>query len=237
MLGHLPSKDNQAGGSPEVDRQGSWTYMKVLSHGKAVIVLVTIIGIAYWGKNTMAVEKAKYRVLEAQGNIELRQYEPRIVAETVVDGDFEGNEGFRRLAAYINGNNRKKESISMTAPVSQEYLSDKIAMTAPVSQEKAGEKWRITFVMPAEHSTATLPEPIDSRVRLREEPGKFMAAIRYSGTWSRENYEKHKATLVEFMLKRGLRAIGEPVWARYNPPFMPWFLRRNEVLIAYETVQ
>ena len=213
--------------------------MKVMSHGKAVIVLVIIIGITYWGKNTVAVEKAKYRVLEAQGNIELRQYEPRIVAETFVDGDFEkvGNEGFRRLAAYINGNNRKKESISMTAPVSQEYLSDKIAMTAPVSQEEAGEKWRITFVMPAEHSMATLPEPIDSRVRLREEPGKFMAAIRYSGTWSRENYEKHKAKLVEFLLKRDLRAIGEPVWARYNPPFMPWFLRRNEVLIAYEAIQ
>ena len=187
----------------------------------------------------MAIEEAKYTILEAEGKIELRQYEPRIVAETSVDGDFDevGNEGFRRLAAYINGNNRKKESISMTAPVTQEDFSGKIAMTAPVSQEKVGKRWRITFVMPAEYSMETLPEPVDSRVTLRQEAGKVMAAIRYSGTWSRKNYEKHEAILVEFMRKRGLKAIAEPVWARYNPPFMPWFLRRNEILIAYENAQ
>jgi hypothetical protein len=29
----------------------------------------------------------------------------------------------------------------------------------------------------------------------------------------------------------GFRRIGDPIWARYNPPFTPWFLRRNEILI------
>jgi hypothetical protein len=28
-----------------------------------------------------------------------------------------------------------------------------------------------------------------------------------------------------------LKAIGEPWTARYNPPFMPGFMRRNEVMI------
>jgi effector-binding domain-containing protein len=186
-----------------------------------------------WGTDTMAIEKAEYKVLEREGDIDVRQYEPHIVAVTIVEGDFEeiGNEGFRRLADYINGNNRKKQSISMTAPVTQEASSEKIAMTAPVGQERAGGKWRITFVMPNEYTMDTLPEPLDSRVTLKEEPGQLMAAIRYSGTWSRAGYEKHKAILEEFIERRGLTVIGEPVWARYNPPFLPWFLRRNEVLI------
>ena len=31
----------------------------------------------------------------------------------------------------------------------------------------------------------------------------------------------------------GYAPVGEPIWARYNPPFMPWFLRRNEILTAF----
>jgi hypothetical protein len=207
--------------------------MKVSRYGHGLITLTVIAGLALWGTNAMAIEKAKYEVLEGDGDIEMRQYEPHIVAETMVEGDFEkvGNEGFRRLADYIGGNNRTKQSISMTAPVTQEARSEKIAMTAPVGQERAGGKWRITFLMPSEYTMEDLPEPLDSRVILKEEPGRLMAAIRYSGTWSRAGYEKHKAILEEFIRRRSLTVTGEPVWARYDPPFFPWFLRRNEVLI------
>ena len=83
-----------------------------------------------FGSSADAIEKAKYRVLDSEGDFELRWYEPTIVAETLVEGYFSevGNEGFRRLAAYINGNNRKAQSISMTAPVMQEVESEKISM-------------------------------------------------------------------------------------------------------------
>ena len=187
-------------------------------------------------KSAMAIEKAKYTVVEKEDDFEIRQYDPQIVAETFVEGDLEevGNEGFRRLYAYISGENTRKQSISMTAPVRQESGSEKIAMTAPVKQEKKDNQWRITFLMPSEYTLETLPEPNDARVVLTQEPGRLMAAVKYSGTWSEEGYEENKALLEDYIQKRGLTAAGEPVWARYDPPFMPWFLRRNEVLIPIE---
>jgi len=187
-------------------------------------------------KSALAIEKAKYTVVEKEDDFEIRQYDAQIVAETSVEGDLEevGNEGFRRLYAYISGENTKKQSISMTAPVGQEVKSEKIAMTAPVKQEKKGNQWRITFLMPAEYTLETLPEPEDARVKLAQEPGRMMAAVKYSGTWSAKGYEENRALLEAYIQKRGLTKAGDPVWARYDPPFMPWFLRRNEVLIPVE---
>ena len=184
----------------------------------------------------MALEEAKYTVVMKEGSCELRQYEPHTIAETMVEGDFDkaGNEGFRRLFKYISGENQKKQSIAMTAPVSQDAGSEKIAMTAPVSQERTGGQWRIAFVMPAEYTLDTLPQPADPKVSLRQVPSRRMAAITYSGSWSRERYEKHRTLLEAFMLKKKLQPLGEPVLARYNSPFTLWFLRRNEVLIPVQ---
>jgi effector-binding domain-containing protein len=205
----------------------------------AALVLLNLLLLVFGGIEAMATEEVKYRVLESSGDFELRQYESSIVAETTVEGDFHevGNEGFRRLFDYISGKNRKKQSIPMTAPVSQEASSEKIPMTAPVNQEKMGEAWRITFFMPSTLTMETLPEPLDPRVKLMKIPGRLMAALSYSGTWSRERYEGKEQRLKELIRQRGLKIEGEPVFARYNPPFMPWFLRRNEVLIPVGQVQ
>ena len=190
-------------------------------------------------RDAQAIEETKYEVIESEGEFELRQYPAHVVAETLVEGDFSeaGNEAFRRLAGYINGQNRRKQTIPMTAPVSQEADFVKIPMTAPVNQEGAGGKWRFTFLMPAEYNLETLPEPLDSRVELRKVPERLMAALKYSGTWSRSRYEEKTEQLMQEIEKRGLKQMGEPVFARYNPPFMPWFLRRNEVLIPVDHPQ
>ena len=181
----------------------------------------------------MAIEEADYEVVEKEEDFEVRKYEPFIVAETLVEGDFSdvGNVGFRRLYDYISGNNRKQASISMTAPVTQEAGSEKISMTAPVTQEKVGRTWRITFMMPSQYTMETLPEPLDPNVKLNQEAKRVVAALRYSGTWSQKRYNEKEARLFEWIQKRGFKAVGEPIFARYNSPFMPWFLRRNEVLI------
>jgi hypothetical protein len=184
----------------------------------------------------MAYEEARYTVIMKEESYELRQYEPHIVAETIVEGDFDkaGNEGFRRLFKYISGENQKKQSIAMTTPVSQETGSEKIAMTAPVSQEQTGGQWRIAFVMPSEYTMDTLPQPVDPKVLLKQIPSRRMAAITYSGTWSRERYEEHKALLEAIIQRKKLHPLGEPVLARYNSPFTLWFLRRNEVLVPVQ---
>lgn len=216
----------------------AWILRKMKYRNACIFLLVLLFSLTLPQvvEDAMAIERAQYTVVKKEGNFELRQYEPNLVAETIVEGDFDevGNEGFRRLFDYISGNNRKQQSISMTAPVSQKAESEKISMTAPVNQVRVGEKYRITFLMPAEYTMETLPEPLDTRVKLKEVPGQLIAAFRYSGTWSEGRYEEKRVRLQELMRQRDLEPAGEPIFARYNPPFMPWFLRRNEVLIPVE---
>lgn len=179
-----------------------------------------------------AIEEAAYRVEFADGDFETRIYEPHILAEVYFDDFDEAQDrGFGMLFKYISGANRSQAKIAMTAPVSQEPASEKIAMTAPVGQEKSGEGWRFSFMMPAEYTMDTIPEPENEAVSIRQVPERRMAAVRYSGRWTRAGFEKHKALLESWMNERGLMADGEAVWARYNAPWTPWFMRRNEVLI------
>jgi len=185
------------------------------------------------GSVVMAIEEAAYRVVEKDGACEIRDYAPHVLAETLVDGDLEqaGNAAFRPLFRYISGANRARAKVAMTAPVSQAPVGEKIAMTAPVGQERRSGRWAVSFMMPAAYTRETLPEPDDPRVVLRAVPARRMAAVRYSGTWSEKRYAQHRAALESWLAKKGLTAAGDPVWARYNPPFTPWFLRRNEILI------
>ena len=180
----------------------------------------------------MALEKPQYEVLESRGTFELRQYKPYIVAETYVEGDFDaaGNKGFRRLADYIFGNNRSRQKLDMTAPVAQ-FSSEKIAMTAPVNMHRNGDSYRVTFMMPSEYTLETLPVPVNPEVRLREVPSEIVAAVRYRGTWSQRRYDEHRKELEAWVYSQAWDVAGEPVFARYDPPFVPWFLRRNEILL------
>jgi len=183
----------------------------------------------------VANETPEYRITERFGDVEIREYQPYIVAETIVEGDLEnaGNEGFRILASYIFGANRGKRKIEMTAPVQQERPGTQIAMTTPVTQRPRGEDFAIQFMMPSEYALDELPTPDDPRVHLREVPARTLAAIRYSGRWTKGRYQAHLTALVEQLRDAGYEPEGEPMWARYDPPFKPWFLRRNEILTAF----
>ena len=122
----------------------------------------------------------------------------------------------------------------MTAPVNQKAESEKISMTAPVNQQKSENKWAVSFLMPSKYNMETIPEPLDQNVTLREILPRKIAAIRYSGTWSRKRYEENKSRLEQLISDKQLKIIGEAIFARYDPPFQLWFLRRNEVLIPVE---
>lgn len=204
---------------------------------KILVTLVLLLPFCVGSCVTVGIEKPKYTVVQKQGKFEVRQYEPQMMAETVVDAGFEdaGNAAFRRLFNYISGENRTKESIKMTAPVTQKSSSEKISMTAPVTQRESEGKYVVGFLMPSQYTMETLPEPLGADVKLREIPARRMAAVRYSGTWSRKRYESYKSSLEEFIRDRKLVRTGEEaIWARYDPPFQLWFLRRNEVLIPIE---
>jgi hypothetical protein len=186
-------------------------------------LLLAVCGVA------MAIEEPKYSVLETFEDFEIRSYAPYVVAETAVQADFDqaGNDAFGILAGYIFGKNKGARKIEMTAPVTQ--APTKIAMTAPVTQTAGAGEVMVQFAMPREWTLETLPEPLDPRVKLREVPARKFAVIRYSGFWSERRYREHLEKLEAALKREGLYWRGEPVWARYNPPWTPWFLRRNEI--------
>jgi hypothetical protein len=180
-----------------------------------------------------ATEEAEYTVVAEHDGLELRRYAPHILAETAVEGEFEraGNRAFGRLFDYISGANRSRAKIDMTAPVVQEAGGERIDMTAPVVQEAEGDAWRVAFVLPAAYSPETAPEPTSPDVTLRVVPERLVAAVRFSGTWRAERFAGHESGLRARLAEHGLEPAGAAVYARYDPPFTPWFLRRNEVLI------
>jgi effector-binding domain-containing protein len=200
------------------------------------VTIAAFLAVLVTGGCSVAVEELKYEVVSKEGNFEIRDYAAYLVAETVVQGTLEdaGNNAFDRLFGYISGKNRSQGRIAMTAPVAQEAAPEKIAMTTPVRQQRAEKGWAVSFTMPAAYTMETLPVPDDPEVKLRQVPARRMAAVRYSGGWSEKRYLRYRGELETWIGQKGLRISGDPVWARYNAPFTPWFLRRNEILIPVD---
>jgi len=203
---------------------------------RAIQILLAAAVIILGAMEAMAIEEATYTVVKKDHKFEIRDYAPHILAETVVEGDLEGagNKAFNRLFRYISGQNRARDKVAMTAPVSQEPLGEKITMTAPVGQQRVQDRWVVSFMMPAAYTLETLPEPEDPAVRLRQVPARRIAAVRYSGFWSETGYRRYKLELESWIHEKGLTIVGDPIWARYNAPFTPWFMRRNEILIPVD---
>lgn len=201
-------------------------------------IALILIGLALGGLmgGCGSVEKADYTVLAEDDRFEIRRYEPYIVAETTVDAGFDeaGDIAFDRLYGYISGDNRTTDEIAMTAPVNQQARSEEIAMTTPVNQQASGDRYVVSFIMPSKYTMETLPQPNNPAVTLRRVPARTVAALRYSGSWSQQRYEDHLAKLRSLLAEKDFDPIGDPVFARYDPPFKPSFLRRNEVLIPVE---
>jgi hypothetical protein len=193
--------------------------------------LFLILTFLFYPSLSMAVSEPQYTIKSKNDVYEVRSYEATFVAETWVDADFEdaGNQAFRILAGYIFGNNQSKTKIDMTAPVTQQAIPEKIQMTAPVSQTKSLTGYGVQFTMPDHFTLETLPEPIDPRVRLRKVNPRIVAVYRYSGSWSESRYKEKLADFNAALTKDKLKTMGEPTFARYNSPFMIWFLRRNEI--------
>ena len=163
-------------------------------------------------------EIQRYRVLDTFSGIELREYEPHTLVTMQTTGSFNqaGYNAFGYLAGYISGQNLENRTI---------------AMTAPVIQKPTDQGYAVSFVMPAELQPDEVPGPASSNLKLQHEGSKRVAALRFSGTASGELFESKGAKLIEGLKRKGLQPKGEVFFARYNGPWTPPFLRRNEALV------
>ena len=180
----------------------------------------------------MATEEPAFTVTQRGEAFDVRAYPQTIVAETVVEGPWSdaSTEGFRRLAGYIFGGNHKRSKIAMTAPVGTQDAGDRLAKAGPDTLRRQGNAWVVTFTMPATMTLATLPVPNDSRVTLRALPARLVAVRKMPGWWSEANFAQDSAALLQAVRAAGLEpGPNPPVMARFNPPWTPFFLRRNEM--------
>lgn len=190
-----------------------------LSMAAAIILFFTVGG----GQTAMALEEPEYEVLIERETYEVRRYEPYLVAEVDVVGGGADSQAFRILAGYIFGNNQGGEKMQMTAPVE--------------SRDAAHENEDVStyaFVMERKYTLDTLPQPMDNRIRLLQRPERTIAVRRYSGRWSESKYESNKQALLDDLAGDNVTVIGDAELARYDSPFKPWFLRRNEILVPID---
>ena len=195
------------------------------------LVVILIAGILS-GPIMSNVEQAHYEVVKFDGNFEIRDYAPMIVAQTEVSGERKEaiSKGFRIIADYIFGNNIAGQKVAMTAPVMQ-GPGQKIAMTAPLTQKAEGNSWMVRFVMPSQYTLVSLPRPANPAVKLTEVPGKRFAVIRFSGLANAESLKQHEVELRAYLDRNHLVAAGQATYAFFNPPWTLPFLRRNEIMV------
>lgn len=177
-------------------------------------------------------ETPRYDLIARHEDIEIRRYAGYIKAEVTVDGGNYKNvieKGFRVLADFIFGNNVSRQKIAMTTPV-QARPAEKIAMTTPVTVTMSGE-YAVAFIMPAAYTTDTLPIPNDPRIRFSLVPEHTAAAIRFNGYFNQAKIDRNKERLVHWLAEQGLETDGDFILAGYNPPWVPGFLARNEVMV------
>ena len=190
--------------------------------------VLAVVGAAFFVSKKVAehTEEPDYETVRTDGDIEIRDYDAMIVAETIKSGYHEKARriGFETLAEYIFAGNRSGKKIAMTAPVLQQ-LSESDGKT---------KGWAIRFVMPKKFTKATLPAPASDDVTIRELPSKRVVAIRFNGNFTASLASKKLMVLYNYIADENMKQKGDPEYAFYNPPWTPGFMKRNEILIEVE---
>jgi hypothetical protein len=167
-------------------------------------------------------EQQKYRVVKRLDDLEIREYEACVLMQVTVNGDFTsaGSIAFRPLVNFISGSNDSRQKIAMTAPVIQEPVNN--------------QEHIVSFVLPAGMHPDDVPVPSDARVKMVAQPVHFAAARRFGGGWNENRFHEEGEHLLNAVKAAGLAPIGAIYWARFDPPWKPGFLKRNEAIIKIE---
>jgi len=187
----------------------------------------------------MATEEPEYKLISEKGEFQIREYDPKIIAQVEVEGDFDeaSSKGFRLLADYIFGNNLlegESQKISMTTPVEMTPLAENLLMTSPIIDDQVNYKWSINFVMPKEYTLDTLPKPNNSKISIIQLPKEKYAVIIFSGLVRESSYAEKAQMLSNYLKEDNFKQQGAIKIARYNPPWTLPFLRRNELMVKID---
>ncbi len=179
---------------------------------RALIVLLIL------NTNIMANEQPDYTVIKKDNEFEIRQYTNFLTATVETEGERDDaiGKGFRILFKYISGENKNKESISMTVPVMQ--------------KSSGNNKWSISFVVPKKFNLQNVPQPDNQSVKIKNNPDLKVIAVTFSGLFSNENIKENEAKIRNYIKEKGLKIEEPAIYAGYNSPWTLWFLKRNEVL-------
>ena len=208
-------------------------------HGMIAAAIIIVVLLSAWAFGSWYiikdVEHPAYHVLQKHGSFEIRTYAPYIMAQVKVEGDYSTalNKGFTLIANYIFGNNVKKSSIAMTAPVvEQAQSSENIAMTAPVLEKQTTSgSHLVSFIMPSKYTLKTLPKPNNAAITFVESPKQTMAVLVFYGPANTATFERKKKELLALVIQYHRQTIGAILTAGYNPPFTFPLLIHNEVLV------
>ncbi len=168
-------------------------------------------------------EQQAYTVIDKRADFEVREYPAAVTAQIEVRSSFDGagSKAFRSLVSFIGGANSSGEKIAMTAPVIQEPTEDNSVQA-------------VSFVMPNGSAVESMPSPSNANVKMTKVPAQWAVASGYSGRWTQASYRRHLAELSKAATEAGFTLTGSPRYARYDPPWTPWFMRRNEVILPVE---
>lgn len=184
----------------------------------------------------MATEEPEFTLISQENSIEIREYQPKIIARVEVEGEFDdaSSKAFKILADYIFGNNLlngESQKISMTAPVEMTPLAEDILMTSAIMSSEVNHKWQVNFIMPKEYTVDTLPQPNNDQIEIIKIPKEKYAVIVFSGLVRHSSYSEKAQLLNDFIMANNLTQLEAIKIARYNPPWTLPFFRRNELMV------
>lgn len=198
--------------------------------------LFSLLGASFSVMGIRSSKEAGYRVLSDDGNMQIRLYQPMLVAETEIEADYSqaGKIGFNRLAGYIFGGNEQKQEIAMTTPVFRTAVGPIETLSTAIQGTSETNQWLMSFVMPAKFALTTLPQPSDPLVMLKSIPAKKVATLRYSGSLNQARIAEYSQILIAWLDERDIKHLSSPRSAAYDPPWTIPSLRRNEIHIDIE---